>query len=91
MISFNANYRYLPQGSSDLVNEARVLILKDEAGRKDKIFLYDSHRDEQTFRNGRYSPVPKRVWSWRTARLIADGSRFGSDYRIYVRRNSIII
>jgi hypothetical protein len=60
-LSFNANYRYLPEGSSDLVNEARVLILKDEAGRKDKIFLYDSHGDEQTFRNGRYSPIPKRV------------------------------
>ena len=43
------------------MNEARVLILKDEAGRKDKVFLYDSQGDEQTFNNGRYSPVPKRV------------------------------
>lgn len=54
-------FRYLPEGSSDPVNELRVLILKDEAGRKDKVFLYDSQGDEQTFRNGRYSPPPKRV------------------------------
>ena len=58
-------FRYLPEGSSDPVNEARVLILKDEAGRKDKVFLYDSQGDEQTFRNGRYSPPPKRVYPQR--------------------------
>lgn len=52
---------YLPEAATDPVNEARVLILKDEAGRKDKVFLYDSQGDEQTFHNGRYSPVPKRV------------------------------
>lgn len=52
---------YLPEPATDPVNETRVLILKDEAGRKDKVFLYDSQGDEQTFHNGRYSPVPKRV------------------------------
>jgi len=84
---------YLPEGTSDPIPEARVLILKDEAGRKDKVYLYDSQGDEETFRNGRYSPVPKRVsqhWfvmMW----LILDGSRFGSHYRVHVWCNSIII
>lgn len=41
--------------------EARVLILKDEAGRKDKVFLYDSHGDQVALQNGRFSPLPKRV------------------------------
>jgi hypothetical protein len=54
---------YLPEGHTDLVRDARVLILKDEAGRKDKVFLYDSHGDEAMFRAGRYSPLPKRVIS----------------------------
>ena len=53
--------RYLPEGPSDPVMETRVLILKDEAGRKDKVFLYDSHSDLQSLYNGRYSPLPKRV------------------------------
>ena len=67
-----------------------MLILKEEAGRKDKIFLYDSQGDEQTFHNDRYSPVPRRVQPFKFG-LIKDGSRFGSDNGIYVRRNSIIV
>lgn len=56
-----AKSRYLPEGPIDPVIDARVLILKDEAGRKDKVFLYDSHGDQQSLHNGRYSPLPKRV------------------------------
>jgi hypothetical protein len=52
--------RYLPDGPTDSVSDVRVLILKDEAGRKDKQFLYDS-RGEEVPHDGRYSPLPKRV------------------------------
>lgn len=57
----SAKYSYLPEGPTDPIHEARVLILKDEAGRKDKVFLYDSQGDGELLRDGRYSPIPKRV------------------------------
>lgn len=53
----------VPEAPGDAVVGARVLILKDEAGRKDKVYLYDSQKDERVFHNGRYSPPPKRVIS----------------------------
>lgn len=56
-----SKFSYLSEGPSDHAHEARVLILKEEAGRKDKAILYDSQGDEQTLHNDRFSPVPKRV------------------------------
>ena len=53
--------RFLPEALGDPCVAARVLILKDEAGRKDKVYLYDSQKDDRVFRSGRYSPPPKRV------------------------------
>lgn len=53
--------RYVPETPGDPCVGARVLLLKDEAGRKDKVYLYDSQKDERVFRSGRYSPPPKRV------------------------------
>jgi hypothetical protein len=53
--------RFLPETPGDPCVGARVLILKDEAGRKDKVYLYDSQKDERIFCSGRYSPPPKRV------------------------------
>ena len=43
------------------MSDVRVLILKDEAGRKDKIILYDSEGVQQSFSDGQYAPMPKRV------------------------------
>ena len=59
--SLVAEFSYHPEGPIDPLTGARVLILKDEAGRKDKVLLYDSHGDERTFRSGQCSPAPKRV------------------------------
>ena len=72
------------------MHEARVLILKDEAGRKDKVFLFDSQGDGEVLGDGRYSPIPKRVLPF-SIKLRLDGSRFGSDYRVHVWCNSVVI
>lgn len=53
----------MPDAPTDPVRNARVLILKDEAGRKDKIYLYDSHGTAGEFAAGHYSPGPRRVSS----------------------------
>ena len=71
--------------------DARILILKDEAGRKDKVFLYDSHGDQQSLHDGRYSPLPKRVGISCLSELTVGGSRLGGDYRIHVRGNPIVV
>jgi hypothetical protein len=81
---------YLPEGPTDPVMEARVLILKDEAGRKDKCFLYDSHGDLLSLHNGRFSPLPKRVGT-ACCELMLDGSRFGGHHRIHVWCNSFVL
>lgn len=70
--------------------DARVLILKDEAGRKDKVFLYDSYGDQQSLQNGRYSPLPKRVDLY-LSKLTEGGSRFRGDYGIHVRGNPVVV
>jgi hypothetical protein len=83
--------RFLPEVPGDPCVGARVLILKDEAGRKDKVYLYDSQKDERVFRSDRYSPPPKRVCIGRGQADCVDGSRFRGHYRVHVRRDTVIL
>jgi hypothetical protein len=83
--------RYLPDENVDHLHDVRVVLVKDESGRRDKVVLYDSHGDDTHFHRGQSSPLPRRVLSTILGGADVDGQRVGGDYRVHVRGHSPVV